>query len=160
MSDAATLIPAIDEGDALRRLMRCHFEQANQRESVMDEMDLEQTWVLIKPDAFKYSLTGYVLSVLSEVHTGLRYAGAKIVHVNRRPAEERYQEHRGRPFSPPLIDCLMGKLHYPGEAWKRRVIAIVYQGPDAIRKVRECSGPTNPFTAREERPGCIRSLGA
>jgi nucleoside-diphosphate kinase len=126
----------------------------------MDGRDLEQSLVLIKPDALKYSLTGYVLSVLSEVHTGLRYAGAKIVHVNRMLAEEHYQEHRGKPFFPPLIDYIRGKLHYPGEAWKRRVIAIVYQGPDAIRKIRECSGPTNPFTAREERPGCIRSLGA
>jgi len=129
--------------------MRCQFEQANQRESVMDEMDLEQTRVLIKPDALKYSLTGHVLSVPSEVHTGPRYAGAKIVHVNRMPAEEHYQEHRGKPFFPPLIDCLMGKLHYPGEAWKRRVIAIVHQA--RMRSARSANVPVRPTPSRRAR---------
>ena len=41
----------------------------------------EQTLVLIKPDAMKNSLTGYVLSLLSEFHTGLRFAGTKVVQV-------------------------------------------------------------------------------
>ena len=38
----------------------------------MDNTELEQTLVLIKPDALKNSLTGYVLSLLSEFHSGLR----------------------------------------------------------------------------------------
>jgi nucleoside diphosphate kinase len=42
----------------------------------MDKKELEQTLVLIKPDALKNSLTGYVLSQLSQFHTGLRFAGA------------------------------------------------------------------------------------
>ena len=45
--------------------------------------ELEQTLVLIKPDALKNSLTGYVLSILSEFHTGLRFAGTKIVTKER-----------------------------------------------------------------------------
>jgi nucleoside diphosphate kinase len=49
----------------------------------MENKALEQTLVLIKPDALKNSLTGYVLSLLAEFHTGLCFAGAKIVHVNR-----------------------------------------------------------------------------
>jgi nucleoside-diphosphate kinase len=48
----------------------------------MDKKELEQTLVLIKPDALKNSLTGYVLSQLSQFHTGLRFAGAKIVCVS------------------------------------------------------------------------------
>jgi len=125
----------------------------------MHSKELDQTLVLIKPDALKNSLTGYVLSLLSEVHTGLRFAAAKVVHVNRMLAEEHYAEHRGKVFYPPLIDYIMGTLHFPGEMQKQRVIAIVYQGPDAVQKVRELAGPTNPLTAREQRPGCIRSLG-
>lgn len=62
--------------------------------------ELEQTLVLIKPDALKNSLTGYVLSFLSEVHTGLRFAGAKVVHVHKLLAEEHYAEHRGKVFFP------------------------------------------------------------
>lgn len=120
---------------------------------------MEQTLVLIKPDALKNSLTGYVLSLLSEFHTGLRFAGAKIVHVNRMLAEEHYAEHRGKVFYPSLIDYIMGRLHYPDQPQKRRVIAFVYQGADAVKKMRDICGPTNPHVARETRPGCVRSLG-
>ena len=46
-----------------------------------------------------------------------------------------------------------------GRPWKRRVLAFVYSGPDAIEKIRDIAGPTNPHDAREKKPGCIRSLG-
>lgn len=125
----------------------------------MNNKERNQTLVLIKPDALKNSLTGYVLSQLSEFHTGLRFAGTKIVNVSRMLAEEHYAEHRGKIFFPSLLDYIMGRIHYPDEPWKHRVIAIVYQGPDAIKKGRDIAGPTNPHIAREEKPGCIRALG-
>lgn len=125
----------------------------------MNEEGIEQTLVLIKPDALKNSLTGYVLSQLSEFHTGLRFAGAKIVHVSRMLAEEHYAEHRGKVFYPSLIEYIMGLIHYPDEPQRRRVIALVYQGEDAVKKIRDICGPTNPHVAREKRPGCIRALG-
>ena len=125
----------------------------------MSTEKIEQTLVLIKPDALKNSLTGYVLSQLSEFHTGLRFAGAKIVHVSRMLAEEHYAEHRGKVFYPSLIEYIMGLLHYPDEPNGRRVIALVYQGRDAVKKMREICGPTNPHVARETKPGCIRALG-
>lgn len=125
----------------------------------MYDKELEQTLVLIKPDTLKNSLTGYVLSQLSGFHTGLSFAGTKVVHVSRMLAEEHYAEHRGKVFYSSLIEYLMGHLHYPGKPHKQRVIAIVYQGPDAIEKVRDIAGPTNPHRAREVKPGCIRSLG-
>ncbi|MBI5632057.1 MAG: nucleoside-diphosphate kinase [Nitrospirae bacterium] len=122
--------------------------------------EMDQTLVLIKPDALKNSLTGYVLSLLSEFHTGLRFAGAKIVYVSNLLAEEHYAEHRGKIFFPSLLEYIMGQLHYPDEPWKRRVIALVYQGHDAVQKIRDICGPTNPHVAREKKPGCIRALGA
>jgi nucleoside-diphosphate kinase len=125
----------------------------------MDKKILKQTLVLIKPDALKNSLTGYILSQLSEFHTGLRFAATKIVHVNKMLAEEHYAEHQGKVFFPSLLEYIMGHLHYPGEPWKHRVIAIVYQGPDAVKKMRDIVGPTNPHIAREQKPGCIRALG-
>lgn len=125
----------------------------------MNKEELEQTLVLIKPDALKSSLTGYVLSQLSEFHTGLRLAGAKIVHVNEKLAAEHYAEHREKFFYPALIDYIMGRIHYPNEPWKRRVVALVYQGQGATQKIRDICGPTNPHVARESRPGCIRALG-
>ncbi|HYA11792.1 MAG TPA: nucleoside-diphosphate kinase [Thermodesulfovibrionales bacterium] len=125
----------------------------------MNKQKLEQTLVLIKPDALKNSLTGYVLSQLSEFHTGLRFAGAKIVNVSKMLAEEHYAEHRGKVFYPSLIEYIMGYIHYPEDLWKRRVIALVYNGTNAIEKIRDISGPTNPHIAREIKPGCIRALG-
>jgi len=125
----------------------------------MTSTRLEQTLVLIKPDALKNSLTGYLLSQLSEFHTGLYFAAAKIVQVSRLLAEEHYAEHREKAFFPALLDYLMGRVHYPDEPQKRRVIALVYQGPNAANKIRAYVGPTNPHTARLERPGCIRALG-
>lgn len=123
-------------------------------------MELEQTLVLIKPDALKNSSTGYILSLFAELHTGLRFAGLKVAHVHRMLAEEHYAEHKGKIFFPELLDYIMGKLHHQINPASRRVIAIVYEGCDAVRKVRDLAGPTNPNTAREERPGTIRTLGA
>lgn len=125
----------------------------------MADSNPEQTLVLIKPDAMKNSLTGYVLSYLSEYHTGLCFAGTKIVTVSKMLAEEHYAEHRGKKFFPPLINYIMGELHYPQNVDARRVVAIVYEGPNAIQTVRNIAGPTNPLIARETKPGCIRALG-
>jgi len=129
------------------------------REKYMGNKKREQTLVLIKPDALKNSLTGYVLSQLSEFHTNLRFAGAKIVQVSKMLAEEHYTEHRGEIFFPSLLDHIMGLIHYPDAPWKHRVIAIVYQGLEATKKIRDIAGPTNPHVARDEKPGCIRALG-
>jgi nucleoside-diphosphate kinase len=123
-------------------------------------MQLEQTLVLIKPDALKNSSTGYILSLFAELHTGLRFAGLKVAHVHRMLAEEHYAEHKGKIFYPELIDYIMGKLHHQSNPACRRVIAIVYEGYDAVKKVRDLAGPTDPNTAREQNPGTIRTLGA
>jgi nucleoside-diphosphate kinase len=126
----------------------------------MDKKQLEQILVLIKPDALKNSITGFIFSQLSEFHTGARFAATKIVSVNRFLAEEHYAEHKGKAFYESLLDYITGVIHYPEEEkWKRRVIAIVYQGAGVLEKLRNIAGPTNPHNAREERPGCLRSLG-
>ena len=119
----------------------------------------EQTLVLIKPDALKLALTGYILSYLAEPHTGLRLAGAKLVHVTDTLAREHYAEHRTKPFFSELIDYLCGRIHET-EAYKRRVVALVYYGDNAVANIRNKTGPTNPLVAREEAPWTIRALGA
>ncbi|MGA3280745.1 MAG: nucleoside-diphosphate kinase [Smithella sp.] len=125
----------------------------------MKKQDLESSLVLIKPDALKNSLTGYILSQFSEFHTGLRFAALKVVCVNLALAEEHYAEHKGKFFYPSLLDYIRGILHYPDQPQKRRVIAILYRGPNAIKHIREICGNTNPHEARQQRPGCIRALG-
>ncbi|MEW6238397.1 MAG: nucleoside-diphosphate kinase [Candidatus Omnitrophota bacterium] len=125
----------------------------------MNHNGREQTLVLIKPDALKLSLSGYLLSLLSESHTGLMITGSKIVSVSRMLAEEHYAEHAGKVFYDSLLEYIMGEIHFPDDPGKRRVKVLVYQGKDAVKKIREIAGPTNPHIAREEKPGCIRSLG-
>ena len=99
----------------------------------------EQTLVLIKPDGLKKSLTGNVLTRLSE--TKLEIIGAKMVKVSRELAEEHYEALKQKPFYEDLMRYIMGEHH------KKKVMALVYWGDDAISKVREICGGTNPEEA-------------
>ena len=100
----------------------------------------QQTLVLIKPDGLKKSLTGNILTRLSE--TKLEIAAAKMVRVSRELAENHYGHMRDKPFFEELIEYIMGELHD-----RRKVLALVYYGENAIKKVRELSGATNPEEA-------------
>lgn len=103
-------------------------------------MAIEQTLVLIKPDGLKKSLTGNILTRLSE--TRLEIAGARIVRVTRELAEEHYDALRDKPFFDELIRYIMGEYHE-----RRKVMALVYHGENAIQKVRDICGATNPEEA-------------
>jgi nucleoside-diphosphate kinase len=103
------------------------------------ERMLEQTLVLIKPDGLKKSLTGNILTRLSE--TKLDIVGAKMVRVSRELAEEHYKELKDKPFFEDLVRYIMGEYH------KKKVMALVYWGDNAIGKVREICGKTNPEEA-------------
>ena len=103
----------------------------------------KQTLVLIKPDALKKYLTGNILSRMSE--TRLEIAAARIVRVSRELAEDHYALLKGKPFFEELIQYIMGDLHD-----RRKVMAMVYHGEDAIRKVRKICGATNPEEAGPE----------
>lgn len=106
----------------------------------------EATLVIIKPDGLKKSLTGDILSRLSK--TGLRIIGAKVVKVSLELAEKHYSHLKDKPFYKELIKYIRGELH--GE---NRVLAMVYYGKEAIRRVREIVGATNP---EEAEPTSIR----
>ena len=99
----------------------------------------QQTLVLIKPDGLKKSLTGNVLTRLSE--TKLDIVAAKIVKVSRELAEKHYAALKDKPFFGDLIKYIMGEYH------KKKVMALVYWGEDAIQKVRDICGATNPEEA-------------
>jgi nucleoside-diphosphate kinase len=109
-------------------------------------MAIQQTLVLIKPDGLKKSLTGNILTRLSE--SNLEIAGSRVVHVSKELAEEHYRELKDKPFFGELIDYIMGKYHE-----QKRVMALVYHGEDAIQKVRAICGATNP---EEADPRSIR----
>ena len=100
----------------------------------------EQTLVLIKPDGLSKSLTGNILTRLSE--TKLEIAATKCLHVSRELAEEHYKALRQKPFFEEVIKYIMGEYHP-----RKKVMAMVYVGPDAIQKVRAVTGATNPEEA-------------
>lgn len=99
----------------------------------------EHTLVLIKPDGLSKSLTGNVLTRLSE--TKLDIVAARIVKVSRELAEEHYIMLKDKPFFEDLLKYLMGDYH------KKKVMALVYAGEDACGKVRKVCGSTNPEEA-------------
>ena len=96
--------------------------------------------ILIKPDGLKKSLTGNILTRLSE--TKLEIVAAKMVRVSRELAEEHYKHLKGKPFFADLIKYIQGELHD-----RRKVMALIYWGKDAINKCRELVGATNPEEA-------------
>lgn len=105
----------------------------------------EPTLVVIKPDGLQKSLTGNILTRLSE--TKLIIIGAKIVEVSRELAEEHYKHLKDKPFFEEIVSYLTGQYHI------KRTMALVYFGEDSIKKVRDICGATNP---EEAAPGTIR----
>jgi len=102
-------------------------------------MAAEQTLVLIKPDGLAKSLEGNILTELS--NTGLIVVGAKVVQVTRELAEEHYHHLKEEKFYDELIKYIMGQYHV------KRVLALVYHGENAVKKVRKVVGATNPEQA-------------
>lgn len=108
----------------------------------MEGMSEEQTLVIIKPDGLKKSLTGNILTKLSESH--LRIVAAKVVRVTNELAELHYVHLKEQPFFDELIKYIKGEFH--GKDY-HRVLALVYSGKNAIKKVRNLAGATNPEEA-------------
>jgi nucleoside-diphosphate kinase len=99
------------------------------------------TLVIIKPDGLKKSLTGNILTRLSE--TKLKIIGAKVTRVSRELAERHYAHLQKKPFYEELVRYITGELH--GD---NRVLALVYWGEDAINKIHDLAGATNPEQAQ------------
>ncbi|MHB9154379.1 MAG: nucleoside-diphosphate kinase [Endomicrobiales bacterium] len=107
-----------------------------------NDKNIQQLLILIKPDGLKKSLTGNILTKLSEAK--LVIVGAKVVQVTEELAREHYKQLQDKPFFDELVRYIMGRLH--GEPYTR-VLALVYQGEDAITKLRKIAGATNPEEA-------------
>ncbi len=103
--------------------------------------DLQRTLVLVKPDGVRRGLVGEVLSRLER--KGLRLAALQLRTLDRATAEQHYAEHDGKPFFGGLVDFITsGPL-----------VALVAEGPEAIRATRVLMGTTNPV---EAAPGSLR----
>ena len=101
---------------------------------------IQQALILIKPDGLKKSLTGNILTRLSE--TKLEIVAAKIVKVSKELAVKHYEHLKDKPFFEDIIKYIQGEFHK-----RRKVMALIYWGEDAIEKCRSLAGLTNPEEA-------------
>jgi nucleoside-diphosphate kinase len=102
---------------------------------------LERSLVLIKPDGVQRGLIGEVIARLER--RGLRLVGAKFLQVSQNLAETHYAIHQGKPFYDGLIAYITSAP----------VLAMVWEGPNAIAAVRQTMGATRPT---EAAPGSVR----
>jgi len=102
---------------------------------------MEQSLVLVKPDGVQRGLIGEIISRLER--RGLRLVAAKFVSVSLDLAETHYAIHKGKSFYEPLISYITSAP----------VMAMVWEGPDAVAAIRQTMGATRPG---EAAPGSIR----
>lgn len=103
---------------------------------------MERTLFLVKPDAMQRGLAGEIISRLER--RGLKMVGMKLLQMDRALAEQHYAEHRGKPFFEGLVAFITSAP----------VIAIAWEGKNAIGTVRATIGSTDPAAAA---PGTIRA---
>lgn len=103
--------------------------------------DPQRTLVLVKPDGVRRGLAGEVVARLER--KGLRLLALELRTLDRGTAAQHYAEHDGKPFFAGLVDFITGGP----------LVALVAEGPDAVRATRVLMGVTNPV---EAAPGSIR----
>ena len=104
-------------------------------------MSMQQTLVIIKPDAVERGLIGEIIARFEK--KGFKIRGLKMIRLNRELAEKLYDIHRGKPFFEELIKFIMSGP----------IVAMILEGSSAIEVVRNMIGPTD---GRKAPPGTIR----
>lgn len=103
----------------------------------------ERTLVLIKPDAVEKMAR---LPIIQEyLNYGLEIEKVKTLKMSEELAKEFYKDHDGKPYFSGLIQHTISGP----------IVALVISGKEAIRRVRELNGATNPANARK---GTVRQL--
>jgi nucleoside-diphosphate kinase len=96
---------------------------------------MERSLVLIKPDAIQRALAGEIISRLEE--KGLKIVAMKMLHMDKDLAQRHYAVHKGKAFFDNLVNFITSSP----------VIAIVFQGKNAVEIIRQMMGETDPAKA-------------
>jgi nucleoside-diphosphate kinase len=107
--------------------------------------ELQKTFSIIKPDAVATGKAGLILSLLES--NGFRVVGLRMVKLSQAQAEGFYAVHKERPFFKSLVTFMT----------EGPVIVMALEREDAVKKLREVMGATNPANAAE---GTVRKLYA
>lgn len=102
---------------------------------------MEKTFVIVKPDGVQRGLIGEIIARLER--RGLKMSAAKFMQVSQELAETHYGIHKGKPFYTGLIKYITSAP----------VMAMVWEGPNAVAAVRQTMGATRPT---EAAPGSVR----
>jgi nucleoside-diphosphate kinase len=102
---------------------------------------MERSLVLVKPDAMQRGLSGEIISRLEE--KGLKIVAMKMLHMDKNLAQRHYAIHKGKAFFDDLVGFITSSP----------IIAIVFQGKNAVEIIRQMMGETDPVKARS---GTIR----
>ena len=102
---------------------------------------MERTLILVKPDGVQRGLIGQVISRFE--NRGLKLIGMKYIQMSEELAKRHYAIHDGKPFYEKLVEYITSGP----------VVAMVWEGQDAISAARATMGATNPVAAA---PGTIR----
>jgi nucleoside-diphosphate kinase len=105
----------------------------------------QKTFSIIKPDAVSSGKAGKILSLLED--NGFRLVAIKMVKLSQPQAEGFYAVHRERPFFGSLVKFMT----------EGPVMVMALERDDAVKKLREVMGATNPANAAE---GTVRKLYA
>lgn len=96
---------------------------------------MEKSLVLIKPDAMERGLATEILSRLEGA--GLQLIALRMLHMDRALAERHYAIHRDKPFFKDLVDYIISTP----------IVAAVFAGNNAVIRIRELMGATDPEKA-------------
>ena len=102
---------------------------------------LERSLILVKPDAVQRGYSGAILARLEQ--NGLKMVALRMLHMDKALAEKHYAVHVSKPFFPGLLKFITSAP----------IVAAVFEGEDAVARIRQIMGPTDPAKAG---PGTIR----
>jgi nucleoside-diphosphate kinase len=96
---------------------------------------MEKSLVLIKPDAIQRGLAGEIIYRLEK--RGLKIVAMKMVHMDKNLAQRHYAIHKEKAFFDDLVSFITSSP----------LIAIVFQGKNAVEIIRQMMGETDPAKA-------------
>lgn len=97
--------------------------------------EIQQTLVIIKPDAVRRRLIGEIVRRIEAKGYDIRRM--QLTTIDGDLAHEHYAEHTDKPFFEELVEFITSGP----------VVAMVVEGPDAVAGVRQIMGATNPLDA-------------
>ncbi|EAU88183.1 nucleoside diphosphate kinase [Coprinopsis cinerea okayama7 len=95
----------------------------------------ERTYIMIKPDGVQRALVGKIIQRFEE--RGFKLIALKLTQPTEAHLEKHYADLAGKPFFPGLIKYMASGP----------VVAMVWQGLDAVKTGRAMLGATNPLAS-------------